>query len=423
MTEAFDASPPGQLFRSRVYSKNGVSVNGVALTLKLPSLALVTAVALGVCALLCCFLYWGEYTRHERVGGIASSGFGAMKIYAPTSGIIVRRMVKDGDVVKEDQALFLISTERSTVAMGNASEAIAQELHRRKGALQSDMLLREKLYGVVAEKLQSSVRSNGIQDVRLARALELAWAKARSADAMVQRYRELLASGFASQAALMEKDQDLATQQLGVEDLERQRESLLKDTASLKSQILEAKHQKDLDLSLINRNIADIDQQLVDTDAHREIVVRAQIAGTVTGVLADKGQAVSPASPLLAVLPPGEARDIQLYVPSSASGFVRPGTVVMMRFDAFPYQKFGQYRGIVQGMSLAPLTRSEIPSPVPGNEDYYRVWVRADEPWVLAYGDKIKLQTGMRVEADLLLDRRKIYEWALEPILGFVART
>jgi membrane fusion protein len=38
---------------------------------------------------------------------------------------------------------------------------------------------------------------------------------------------------------------------------------------------------------------------------------------------------------------------------------------------------------------------------------------------VQAYGEKIKVQSGMKVDADMLLEQRRIYEWLIEPILSF----
>ena len=121
----------------------------------------------------------------------------------------------------------------------------------------------------------------------------------------------------------------------------------------------------------------------------------------------------------MSVLPQGDNTDVQLFVPSRAVGFVKVGTPTALRFDAFPYQKFGQYQGVVTKVSTSALLRQEIPIALTGTEDYYRVWVLLDKPYVQAYGEKIKVQSGMKVEADMLLEQRRIYEWLIEPILSF----
>lgn len=49
-------------------------------------------------------------------------------------------------------------------------------------------------------------------------------------------------------------------------------------------------------------------------------------------------------------------------------------------------------------------------------EPYYRVLVALDQQAILAYGKREPLRPGMRLDADILGERRRLYEWILEPI-------
>ena len=63
----------------------------------------------------------------------------------------------------------------------------------------------------------------------------------------------------------------------------------------------------------------------------------------------------------LASLMPADARlQAQLFAPSSAIGFVRPDQTVLLRYQAFPYQKFGHQSGQVVQVSRTPLQPSEL---------------------------------------------------------------
>ena len=55
-------------------------------------------------------------------------------------------------------------------------------------------------------------------------------------------------------------------------------------------------------------------------------------------------------------------------------------------------------------------------------EPLYRIKARLDSQAVAAYGRFEPLQPGMQVEADILLDRRRLIEWIFEPILGLAGR-
>lgn len=41
---------------------------------------------------------------------------------------------------------------------------------------------------------------------------------------------------------------------------------------------------------------------------------------------------------------------------------------------------------------------------------------------MLVYGERKPLQSGMVLEADILHDRRQLYEWVLEPLYSVAGR-
>jgi membrane fusion protein len=55
-------------------------------------------------------------------------------------------------------------------------------------------------------------------------------------------------------------------------------------------------------------------------------------------------------------------------------------------------------------------------------DSLYRVIVKLDAQHVLAYGQPQSLQAGMQLEADVLLDRRRLTEWVFEPIFSLSRR-
>ncbi len=104
-------------------------------------------------------------------------------------------------------------------------------------------------------------------------------------------------------------------------------------------------------------------------------------------------------APLLTIVPTS-ALLAELVAPSSAVGFIAPGERVLLRYDAFPYQKFGQYRGTVVGVSRAALTDEQIKSlPIEAQKiTYYRVDVRPDDAYVNVYGREQPLRASMQVD-------------------------
>ncbi len=108
----------------------------------------------------------------------------------------------------------------------------------------------------------------------------------------------------------------------------------------------------------------------------------------------------------------------ELFVPTRAVGFVRVGQDVRLLYDAFPYQNFGTYHGRIVRISQSILTGSELAAPVELREPAYKVTVALDRQDIDAYGQKLPLQADMLLRADIVLDRRPLVTWLLEPLLA-----
>ncbi len=153
-------------------------------------------------------------------------------------------------------------------------------------------------------------------------------------------------------------------------------------------------------------------------------MVKAPRAGIVATLLIKPGETVSAGEPLLTVVPRRSRLEAQLLVPSSAIGFVRRSQQVVLRYQAFPYQRFGLYFGRVVQVSRSALSPQEVAALV-GQQStipLYRVMVRLRDQTVRAYGQPVALRPGMTLHADILLDRRRLIEWVLEPLYGFSRR-
>ena len=50
--------------------------------------------------------------------------------------------------------------------------------------------------------------------------------------------------------------------------------------------------------------------------------------------------------------------------------------------------------------------------------DLYRIRVKPDLPYIMAYGEKKPLEAGMEVEADIAIDSRRLYQWIFDPVIS-----
>jgi len=167
----------------------------------------------------------------------------------------------------------------------------------------------------------------------------------------------------------------------------------------------------------VSRQISELQEGMAQNESKRETVIRAPMAGVVTNIAVNQGQSIPADSPFAMVVPKGSGMHVELLVPTRAIGFIKPGQEVLLRYDAFPYERFGQYRGLVSDIGRSVLTQGDRIGPLSAKEPMYRVDVKMERQNVTALGQDFALRPGMLVNADLLLEKRTLLEWVFEPVL------
>ena len=81
-----------------------------------------------------------------------------------------------------------------------------------------------------------------------------------------------------------------------------------------------------------------------------------------------------------------------------------------------PYQRFGAYQGRVVTVSKAILAASEVPAVIGAKEPVYRAVVALASQTIEAEGQTIPLEAGEQLAANIILDRRTLFEWILSPL-------
>ncbi len=424
------------LFRTESVEHQSRSwLGGIQLVRPVP-LALLTGLVACTAMATGLFLFQGEYTRKAHVLGVIVPDRGLLRLPSPAVGTVVERRVSEGDPVRAGDVLFVVSVDKSTLK-GDAQSAVQGSLDARQRSLQearaqSQALEREQVAALTRQiedmrrELQQMDGEAELQQQRLALAL-----KAQA------RLESLQAENFVSSAHVQTRAEEVLGLRAQAVALARQRTAHQREIAALEALRREKPLQAQSQRGTIDRDLAELAQESAQSDALQRIVVRAPQTGVVTAVLAAPGDSVSPAAALASLLPEGARMQAELFAPSSAVGFLRPRQAVQLRYQAFPFQKFGHHPGQVLQVSRTPLQAAELASlPLatgttsaapnssarPPGEPLYRITVELDRQTVQAYGVAQPLVAGMQLEADVLLDRRRLIEWIFEPLLSVSGR-
>ncbi len=412
------------LFRAEIEEERSRAWLGRIVLIRPMSFAVLTVTALGMALALAAFFAFGEYTRKARVVGTLAPSLGIAKVVAQQSGRVEALFIREGARITRDEALMVVVDGRASLWQSDMAAEVSARIDDRERALlrQHDFLLAamETEQGAIAEKLSNLQREAQAADDEIA-TLER---RGKIAASALERSERLHAIGFVSAAAL-DRDRDAGLEhRQRLEGASRTRLAMKREIAALASERESARARSRAQAAAVTSQRASVSQERLERDFQLRAAVVAPVDGTLAALPVEEGQMVTAGTALAAIIPAGSILEAHLFAPSRAIGFVRPGQQVTLRYLAFPHQKFGSQAATVVAISRSPLSPAELGFVPPdgAREPLYRIKVALERQSIVAYGRPEPLQPGMQVEADLLLDRRRLVEWVFEPLLSLAGR-
>jgi len=379
--------------------------------------------ALGGVVAVGAFLFSTEYTRKARVNGLLVPERGVMRLSVPQSATVVARPVQDGQQVREGDVLFVLSLDSANPT----GDSLSRTLREREQSLGAAQAQQRELSTSQAASLKARIATLTSTLQQAETELQLHAQREALAQQSLGRLESLAKDQYVSSAQVQTKREELLGLQAQRQALARERDNLQREALGLQAELQAIPLRAQVQQGELARDIAALQAQGAENEARRRLVLRAPSDGQMSTVLAEPGQVVQAGTQLAALLPARTPLQAHLYAPSSAVGFLRPHQAVRLRYQAFPYQKFGQQDGEVLQVSRTPLQAAELaqlglPAAMAQGEPMYRITVQLQRQSVEAYGQDQTLSPGMLLEADVLLERRRLIEWIFEPLLSLARR-
>lgn len=370
-------------------------------------------------AAIVALLVFGQYTRRETVAGQLLPRAGMLTLSAQTTGTVTRALVHEGEQVRAEQPLVEVSANLVS-ASGNTYAQIGTQLHAQEAQVRASLAGLQPQSTAQAKDLQTRIGMLATQVGQIDGQLTLARKQAATSAAFLQKIQPVVQKGIISVAQFNAYQSAALSDQAQVKTLERQRLDTEQQRSNLQAQLTQLPLDTAAKANQLRGQLAQLDAQLAQNSAQGGTLLRAPRAGIVSTLLVKPGQNVTSGQPLLSILPAGSQLEAQLLVPSNAIGFVSPGNRVVLCYQAFPYQKFGQQYGSVVQVSRSALSPAEATSLLGQNvaTPLYRVLVKLDHQTIDAYGKVEALKPGMALDADILLDHRSLWQWVFEPLYG-----
>lgn len=417
-----------QLFRKEALDAVDRSWRGSAI-LDTPRVyqALVLAVGLLLAGILVVFIK-GGYSKHITVSGQLVPDTGLLKVRSPQPGLIVQKLVSEGQLVRSGQPLFVISMERKAETNEGVQAAIKAHIEGRARSIHEQIeqvLLRQ---GIEKQSQEKTIVGLTAEIRAVTDQIETQEQRIQLAVQVAARYKELVREGFVSQEQLRQKTSELLDQRDRSESLQRERANFESQVEIAKLALASLYLRQQSELAALRRDAASVAQEITESEAKRRLLVIAPAEGTASVVAGQVGQTVDETHPLASIVPTGAILEAHLYVPSRAVGFIKVGNSVRLRYHAFPFQKFGVANAAVKSIATSAVPRAELSefypmsSPEQSDEPVYRIILQLKAQSVVAYGKAHSLRPGMQLDADILQERRPLYQWALDPLISLTGK-
>jgi len=410
------------LFRQEAVShQSGRLTGAVTLAQPLP-IKITVIIILAIVIVVFAFLFNAQYSRKETVRGFLIPNKGVIKSYAHQGGTIEKLLIVEGDRVDKGDVLATIVVHQSDVTGVDLSEQLISQLSLQLQLLVDEVKQHQALQ--VSEKHNLSQRKTTLQaeEEALNTQQTLANEKLSLLEDQQQQFDSLYKQGFLSSL-------DKKRQQHAFLEVKQEKQSIARLLLQQQSEYNQvAFNQQNLPqkttliINNLKRQQAEIKRQLAQIKSNHSYTVTASHAGIVTGIQVVEGETLKHNKPLFHILPKGSQLVAELLLPTRSAGFVKQGDKVRLRFEAFPYQRFGFMESEITRIDQTLIIPNEVRLPIEFREPVYRLRTILKHQQINAYGKEFNLKSGMLFEADIMLEQRSLIDWLLEPIYSLHGR-
>ena len=170
-------------------------------------------------------------------------------------------------------------------------------------------------------------------------------------------------------------------------------------------------HEKKDELVALDRQKTGVEVEIINLKHEKSYVIRSPIDGVISTVIYQEGQYINLAKPMVKILPLHADLMAELFIPVRQSGFLHRKNNVTIRFDAYPYERFGTTTARINEISKSILTDDEEDKPIRIGQPYYKVTASLDKQFVTVYGKQKIIQHGMTISAVIIGSKRRIWQW------------
>ncbi len=214
------------------------------------------------------------------------------------------------------------------------------------------------------------------------------------------------------QQQLVEMRQDRQIQQARITEADAAIAALETQRLALEA---EFRRTRTAELAETERRAAGLAQELVKaTQRQGWQTLTAPIDGVVQQLAVHTvGGVVTPAQPLMVIVPAADTIEIETRILNKDIGFVRPGQPAGVKLETFNFTRYGLVLGEVTTVSSDAIVDDKT------GQVHYVGRVRLARTTITVDGKDLLLAAGMNASVEIKTDTRRVLEYLLSPILRY----
>ncbi len=388
------------------------------------------------------FLVWAALAQVDEVtrgSGKVIPSRQVQIIQSVDGGIVSEILVKEGDLVQQDQLLMQIDQTRfvSSVRESRAQYLSLQAKAARLRALADglpfvppeDVLKEdpetvhqeEQLYearrseleaGIAIARQQLAQRQQELAEVRAKRDQAAQGYELTSKELAVTR--PLIQSGAVSEVELLRLERDVVRyrgeRDMAGAQIARIQASISEAQRKIEERELTFRNEAGKELSETMGKLNALSETEVGlSDRVKHSAIRSPVKGAVKRLLVNTvGGVVQPAKEVVEIVPVEDALLLEARVQPKDIAFLRPGQHALVRFTAYDFAVYGGLEGTLEHIGADTVTDDE------GNA-FYVVRVRTTRP---DFGNaNLAIMPGMVADVDIMTGKKSVLSYLLKPIL------
>ncbi|HHB7516983.1 TPA: HlyD family secretion protein [Klebsiella pneumoniae] len=412
-----------KLYRTEAIEYKRHHWRGKALLLAgLPAWLIVLLSTLFLIALIVAVIFC-KFTQRIDVKGEVITLPHSINVFSPQQGFIIKQYVKIGDLVKKNQPLYEIDVSRNT-SSGNVSaaqvESINEKIYNSEEIIKKLVHNKKQTLNALNEQLKTSTDSLKVT----IRMLQNTQAGLKKMHDNLASYDKYLSDGLITKDQYNYQHSLYFQQQSAYQSLVSQKMQLESQITQLNSDKVTKAADFDNQISSQYNQTNDYKNQLIESNANGNLIVKATADGRIESLSATQGQTVDNGRSLAQIKPIGNVEYyLILWLPNNSIPYLKIGDSINIRYDAFPADKFGQFPGEIISISSMPASRQEMSEYTNVNNGstqqelaLYKAIVKIKDKEFSYKGKTLSLSNGLKAQAVVFLEERPLYMWMFTPI-------